>query len=319
MDTWSSLKKKLKYLGIFSLFFLLLYTSLVLPTLGFPEESIITVESGTDLYKLSLKLKEEGVARSAFWFRTVSTLLGGERAMKAGEYYLPYPQGTFAIAWRMVHGDHGVEVQRITIPEGFTVKKISGLFGDDFPLFDNKIFERVAPEGYLFPDTYFIPLSATASSTINLLQSNFNKKIASLTTDIEDSGRDLEDIIKMASIVESEAKTGEDRRIVAGILWKRLKLGIPLQVDASFVYVNGKTTKDLTLDDLKIRSPYNTYINKGLPPTPISNPGMESILAALYPKDTPYLYFLTGNDGLMYYSKDFDEHVAKKRKYLKRS
>jgi len=105
-------------------------------------------------------------------------------------------------------------------------------------------------------------------------------------------GHTLEEIIIMASLIEGEAHTQEDREIISGILWKRLKLGLPLQVDASFAYVNGKTTKELTTDDLKIDSPFNTYLYKGLPPTPISNPGLESIKAAIHPLATPYLYFL---------------------------
>lgn len=121
----------------------------------------------------------------------------------------------------------------------------------------------------------------------------------------------------MASILEGEARGREEMEIIAGILWRRIEIGMPLQVDTTFLYVNGKNTFTLTQADLKIDSPYNTYLYRGLPPTPISNPGLTAIRAALNPQPTPYLYFLTGRDGLMYYSRTHDEHVQKKTRYLR--
>jgi len=120
----------------------------------------------------------------------------------------------------------------------------------------------------------------------------------------------------MASIIEKESLNGDERQIVSGILWKRISLGMPLQVDATFLYINGKASAELTKDDLNIDSPYNTYRNKGLPPGPINNPGLDAIVAALYPKDSPYLYYLHDKKGKVHYAKTFNEHVANKRKYL---
>jgi UPF0755 protein len=130
------------------------------------------------------------------------------------------------------------------------------------------------------------------------------------------STHSLKDSIIMASILENEARTTESRKIIAGILWKRLYLGMPLQVDSTFSYINGKNTYDLTLDDLKINSPYNTYLYKGLPPGPISNPGLDAINDAIYPTKTPYLYFLSSKSGDMYYAKTFEEHKRNKELYL---
>ena len=121
----------------------------------------------------------------------------------------------------------------------------------------------------------------------------------------------------MASIIEKEARTMETRQIIAGILWKRLELGMPLQVDVSFKYINGKTTKNLTLADLKIDSPYNSYLYKGLPPTPISNPGLDAIKAAISPTKTDYLYFLSDRKGLMHYAKTYQQHLQNKELYLR--
>ncbi|MDP3947692.1 MAG: endolytic transglycosylase MltG, partial [bacterium] len=242
------------------------------PPFSFPSGSVITIEEGAGLYTLSEKLRDEKVIRSPFWFRAAAIILGGEHEMKAGQYQMSYPQNTFVIAWRVFRGDYDIETIKLTIPEGFTVEKISLLFDDRFKFFDRAGFVAGAPEGYLFPDTYFIPLTATASSTIKLLRDNFTSKISPIMPDIESSGRTLEEIIIMASLLESEAKTKEDREMASDILWKRLKLGMPLQVD----------------------SETGTYEFVGLPENPINNPGLVSIEAAVHPTSTPYLYFLTG-------------------------
>lgn len=286
------LRTRLFFIGVI-LFFVSFFPTT--PPFSFPSGSIITVPEGIGLYILAERLKQDRVIRSPFWFRTVAILLGGERDMKAGQYLMPGPQNVFVIAWRVFHGDYDIEAVKLTVPEGFTVAEISKLFDERFVFFDYADFVEHAPEGYLFPDTYFIPVTATASSTIKLLGDNFTRKIASSMPDIKSSGRTLEEIITMASLLEAEAKTKEDREMASDILWKRLRLGMPLQVD----------------------SEKGTYEFVGLPENPINNPGLISIAAALHPTSTPYLYFLTGDDGTMHYSRTFDEHVAKKLKYIK--
>ncbi|MGB3921941.1 MAG: endolytic transglycosylase MltG [Minisyncoccia bacterium] len=296
--------------------FLILVFALSAPR-GFPEKSLIVVKEGTDLFALSRELSEARVIRSPFWFRALAILMGGERDMKAGEYFMDRPQSSLRIAWRILYGRHGIETIKLTVPEGFTIEKISNLFDGRFGYFNKKDFKELAQEGFMFPDTYFVPITATASSTVKMFSDNFERRLEPLLAEIAQSGRTLDEIIKMASILEGEAKSSEDMRIVSGILWKRLDNDIALQVDTSFAYINGKTTKELTAEDLKIKSPYNSYLYRGLPPTPISNPGLESIRAALSPTTTPYLYFLTGDDGAMYYSRTFDEHVEKKRRLIR--
>jgi UPF0755 protein len=301
---------------ILGVIFILFVWGITAPS-HFPKDSIITIEEGSGLYSVAQNLEEEGVVRSSFWFRTTAILLGGERRLKAGQYYFAERQNALRVAWRVVRGDTQIESIKVTIPEGFTVNKISNLFDEKFAFFDNALFEREAPEGYLFPDTYFIPVTATASSTIKLMKDNFVRKIFDLMPEIEKSKKSLEEIVTMASLLEGEANNQKDREIVSGILWKRLSIGMPLQVDTSFAYINGKSSAELTVDDLKIDSPFNTYLYKGLPPSPISNPGIESLVAALHPATSTHLYFLTGKDGKMYYSKTFEEHIANKQKYLR--
>ena len=137
-----------------------------------------------------------------------------------------------------------------------------------------------------------------------------------VSADIAASGHSFSDIIIMASLIEREARRSEDRRMVAGVLWNRIKKGMPLQVDAVFGYIYGRTTYSPSFDDLKIDSPYNTYKYAGLPAGPICNPGLDAIEAALHPAETKYLYYLTGRDGLMRYATTYALHKANIAKYL---
>ena len=302
------------FLGCLTFIFLLWA---VVPPGNFPTGTIVVVPQGSGLKGVANELNKVGAIGSSFKFRILAYILGGERRLQAGEYALSKPQGALWLAWRIREGQHDIKSEKITIPEGFTIKKISALFNEEFPFFDNRAFEREAPEGYLFPDTYFMPVTATASSTIRIMRDNFVRKIFDLMPEVEKSGKTLEEIVTMASIIESETNTDEARPIVSGILWKRIAAGLPLQVDAALTYVTGRSSAELTQEDLILTSPYNTYTNLGLPPSPISNPGLESLKAALHPTTTPYLYFLTGDDGKMYYARTFEEHVANKQKYIR--
>jgi UPF0755 protein len=198
---------------------------------------------------------------------------------------------------------------------------ISDIMLKNYPEFDSSgfILKAKAKEGYLFPDTYKFGSDVRPEKVIQVMNDTFEKKIndKDLQDAMTDFGKPLADVITMASILEGEARQMRTRQIVAGILWERIRLGMPLQVDAAFRYVNGKTTKDLTVDDLKIDSPYNTYVYKGLPPTPISNPGLDSIWAAVTPIDTDYLYFITDSEGKMHYAETFEQHQQNVARYLR--
>lgn len=308
--------KAVHYAAACGLFFIFFFISVSAAPKNFPSRQIVSIRDGAGLLEVSNTLKSQGVIRNAGWFRAVIIALGGENKIQAGDYYLPYTQSVYAIAERVVKGDHLITRFKVTVPEGFTAKKIADLFDSRFTLFNRREFLDLAPEGYLFPDTYFIGVNATAKSVISMMNANFLKRIFPLTGDIAKSGRTEKDTIIMASIIESEANNKEDREIVSGILWKRLDEGLPLQVDATLTYINGKTSAQMTQGDLAFDSPYNTYVYKMLPPTPISNPGLESITAAVHPTATPYYFFLTGTDGKMHYAKTFDEHKTNIRKYL---
>jgi UPF0755 protein len=176
--------------------------------------------------------------------------------------------------------------------------------------------EGLPYEGYLFPDTYVFPPSATTASIIAAMQKNFEDKTALLAASSTSSGHSFSDIVIMASLLEKEARTPTDQRIVAGILWNRLARNMPLQVDAVFGYIYNRDTYSPSFADLSVNSPYNTYIHRGLPPGPINNPGLIALMAAAYPIQSKYLYYLTGSDGTMHYAVTYAQHEANERTYL---
>ncbi|MCX6786073.1 MAG: endolytic transglycosylase MltG [Candidatus Komeilibacteria bacterium] len=172
-------------------------------------------------------------------------------------------------------------------------------------------------EGYLFPDTYRVFKSATTLEIVKKMLDNFNNKLTpALRAEIKNRQQSIFETITLASIIEKEVRNPEDMKMVADIFYKRLSAGIALQSDATINYITGKGLVQPIAKDLAIDSPYNTYKYKGLTPTPIANPGINAITAAVYPKSNPYYYFLTAPDGQVIYSKTYAEHIANKKKYL---
>lgn len=285
----------------------------------FPVGKIVRVESGVSASGVSLLLGEEKVVRAPSVLRAILFFTGQESSVVAGDYVLSGKEGVFKIAYRLTTGEFDLTPIRVTIPEGTTTFNIPKFFEKNFYNFDSAKFLKLTEgkEGYLFPDTYLIFPNATAGEIAQTMGDNFNKKIKEREKDIAASGKNLHDIIIMASIIEHEAGKTEDRRIVSGILWKRLYINMPLQVDAPFAYVSDKSTYELTAKDLQMDSPYNTYKHTDLPPGAINNPGMDAILAAIYPEKSPYLYYLSDRKGNIYYASTFDEHKKNKTLYIK--
>ncbi len=316
------------------LFLALSYFFLLLPS-DFSSEKFITIERGSSLNKVASQLKEEGIIKSEFIFKIIVSLMAGEGGAKSGVYFFKEPQNILTVSGRIIGADFKLTPAKVIIPEGLTIAEISDILQNSLMNFDKKGFLKLTTgsiffdnnisdkpfdslEGFLFPDTYFFFPTVENSQIISDMRSNFNLKMTSeIKEEIRKRGLDVYKIITMASLIEEEARQPETRRIVSGILWKRLNAGMPLQVDAVFPYIMGKNTFEVTLDDLKVDSPYNTYLYSGLPKGPIANPGLDSILAAVYPKDSDYWYYLSDKDGNMHYSKTFEEHKKNKEKYLK--
>ncbi len=313
------LPKKPKYIlfGLGFIFLWSIYSFLHLPPTKFPLGQIITIDSGESLQSITNTLYNLHVIKSPLIFRTAVILLGGEKTVMAGDYLLDNHEGSIDLAYRLANGKYHIDTVKITIPEGWNIFQIGDYLEKNLINFDKKLFIRLAKdkEGYLFPDTYFVSPGIKPEDLITRMNKTFESKILAVSG-IATSTHGLKDIITVASILEGEARTMESRQIIAGILWKRLSLGMPLQVDSTFSYINGKNTYELTLDDLKIDSPYNTYVYKGLPPGPIGNPGIDAIVSAVTPMATKYLYFLSSKDGDMYYAKSFEEHIKNKELYL---
>lgn len=286
---------------------------------GFPENKMITVKKGASLSEVSSILDKENLIRSRLLFESCAKLVGGTKPVSAGQYLFKEPISACKIAIRIARNISGIPAIKVTIPEGMSNKEISQVLEKDIPGFDTVFFLEHArlQEGFLFPDTYLFPENITAQGVETTMIANFNKKIESWTGAIEASKHSKRDIVIMASILEREASTPDDMSLVSGVLWNRISKGMPLQVDATFMYLLGRKSSELTATDLKMKSVYNTYVNKGLPGGPIGNPGITAIRSAINPTATPYMYYLSDKDGVMHYAKTFDEHVANKRKYLK--
>ncbi|HVT74833.1 MAG TPA: endolytic transglycosylase MltG [Candidatus Paceibacterota bacterium] len=316
------------WIGVGALVFIivgLLYYRFLSPTSGIQAQAvtdaIVTVPKGEGLSAASERLGSAGAIRSEFAFKALIVLFGGSRGIQAGEYYFPKPENAVWVAWRLTHSLSEFTNVRVTIPEGLNSAEIGTLIDavPELTRFKRADFLKIAAphEGYLFPDTYFFLPNVTADDVVKAMLVNYHDRIETLSAEIQAFGKPLPDVIKMASIVEEEARTDETRRTIAGILWKRLKEGMPLQVDSAFAFVNGeKDSRDLSTADLAIESPYNTYIHKGLPPTAIANPGLDAIRATVTPIPTGYYFYLSDKDGNMHYAVTLDEHVINKAKYL---
>jgi len=279
---------------------------------------IVKIDTNETLNKIALKLEAQHVVRSAFLFKAMVRALGGNRRVEAGAYFFPVRQNAFIVALRLETGDFNLKPVRVYIPEGATAQEIAETLNEKLQPFDKEQFLVIAKprEGYLFPDTYFFFPGQDPSVIEQALEENYNSHVASVAPKLAASKKPLEDIVKAASILVGEARTDKDRRIVAGIIWKRLALGMPLQVDAPFGYILDKNLTKLTPADLRIDSPYNTYKNKGLPPTPINNPSLGAIVAAAEPIKTSYLYYLSDRNGVIHYSATYKQHLQKIEQYL---
>ncbi|MFA6338862.1 MAG: endolytic transglycosylase MltG [Candidatus Paceibacterota bacterium] len=311
-------KKQIKVCGIFFIFVIILYFLFLSPPSDFPKNYIVTIKEGTISSDISSLLKSEHIIKYEFMNNIFVRLLGGHRKIVSGDYFFNKPENAFTIATRIIGGKFELEPIKITIPEGTSIREMSDILSKKLTNFNEQEFISYTQgkEGYLFPDTYFFFPNTKIEKIVSMMEDNFQKKIDSIKSEITASGKPLKDIVIMASIIEAEANTSESRAIVSGILWKRLNIGMPLQVDAAFEYINGKNTSELTKKDLTVNSPYNTYKNKGLPPTPINNPGIDSLLAAVKPTQTPYLYYLSDKNTKIHYAKTLEEHNQNIKDYL---
>ncbi|MEK7578580.1 MAG: endolytic transglycosylase MltG [Patescibacteria group bacterium] len=293
------------------------------------EPVIFKVEKGDSAKIIAENLKNAGLIKNPFLFRLYVFLALSQYSLKPGEYEFSSAMPIREIADSIVIG--GTNEVLITIPEGFTLKQVEERFvaaklskpGEivnyRFAVAPPILTDKPKPaslEGYLFPDTYRFFKDSILSDVIGKMVGNLSNKLTpDLKIAIKNSPYSTYEILTMASLIEKEVPKDSDRPIVAGLLWKRLKAGVPLQVDATLVYVTGR--QEIFEADKKINSSYNTYFYRGLPKGPIANPGLSAIKAAIFPETSPYWYYLSTKDGTTIFSKTLDEHNRNRAIYLK--
>ena len=292
--------------------------TLLLPPKEFPQKSFLKVTPGESVADISEQAASLHLVKSPLLLKTLVEILGGDRHMVSGYYYFSSPVTVVTLARHLATGNFDIKQVKVTFYEGMTRQQMADILTPNLPFFNASDFmaKTQDKEGFLFPDTYFISPATDTDEVISLLENNYEVKIFPLRADIAATGMSEHDVITLASIIEKETSGSSDRAIIAGIMLTRLKRRIPLEVDAPFLYALNKTSSQLSPADLKVDSPYNTYIRKGLPPGPIGNPGMLAIQAVLHPTMTKYLFYLHDRDGVPHYAQTFAEHKRNIRLYL---
>ena len=299
-------------------------------------ENNFAINEGESSKTIAKRLERGNLIRDDFYLLFYLWQKKSFGSLQAGEYALNFNMTIPDIVETFTNGRVKPDWIWVTIPEGFSLKKIDARLAENnliekgelinfnlslgtqdkrFFVFDTEVKNL---EGFLFPDTYRFKKDASLDDVIGKMLENFEQKIdLSVREEIKRQNRNIYDVLIMASILEKEVKTDEDRKIVAGVFWDRIKRGQPLESCATIAYVLGIDKWRYSYEDTRVQSPYNTYLNRGLPPTPINNPGLSTILAAIYPVDTDYNYFLTDPETeKTIFSKTFEEHSKNKRKYL---
>jgi UPF0755 protein len=309
---------------------------------GIPADGVIfAVEHGENLAGISARLQKQGLIRSNLLLRVLARLKGTEQSFKAGFYRIRPSYDTLSVHDLLVQGRQ--DQVSVTIPEGWTSSRIASYLASKQVTDRDGFLKAVSSaelrarlgipgpslEGYLFPDTYYLSQNMPPELIVSEMVSNFFRKMESLDPQFgpqfrERGARSLHDVVTLASIVEREYRVAEEAPYIASVFTNRLAKGIGLESCATVAYIiteiQGKPyPQALTLDDLAIDSPFNTYKWAGFPPAPISNPGMTALGAALHPAKTDYFYFVLrdADAGSHYFSRDLEEHNRAKRFYLK--
>lgn len=320
-----------------------------------PEDArsvVVHIPPGASTSDIAGILAEAGLVKSRLAFLVAARLAGRDTGLKAGWYELSPALSTGEILDRLARGE--VATFRVTIPEGYTVAQVLARLRGE-PLADPEDLEVAAEDaglvagllpsesaaagaqggggaapsegrpasplqGYLFPDTYTFDYGVTAKDALAAMVFRFRSVwTPELAAEAARAGLTVHEVTTLASIVELETRFPEERPLVAAVFRNRLARGMPLESDVTVAYAVGKPASELTRGDFQVASPYNTYVNPGLPPGPICNPGLGAILAALRPADVPYLYFVAQPDGHLLFATTYAEHLANVRRVRRAS
>ncbi len=286
---------------------------------------LVEIPPGMPASRIARMLEDRGLIRNAWFFVVLASL--SEDELKAGAYELDGRWPAHRILRKLRRGRP--YTVKVTIPEGLTLKQIAGILQRRVRV-DSAAFVALATdsafarslgipaptlEGYLFPDTYRLPWRSSPEAVLRAMVEGFRRAFPdTIWKRAKSLGLSPHQVVILASIVEKEAMVDRERPLIASVFLRRLRLGYPLQSCATVLYAMGKHKAHLTERDLHFPSPYNTYLHRGLPPGPISNPGRASVLAVLNPADEEYLFFVSKGDGTHIFSKSYREHLKAKRK-----
>jgi len=280
----------------------------------------LTVPKGAGFAHVAKELERKGIVKSSLYLMVSGRLGGLDRKMQAGDYRLTDAMTPLAIMEKMASGV--TDACRFTLPEGYSMFQAAellekqGIFGreefleacrDKALLADARI-ESATAEGYLYPGTYLIGFQMDERGLVTEMFREFRKRTAGLDSEISASGLTIHQAVTLASIIEKEALSAEEKPLIASVFRNRLRIGMPLQSDPTAIYGVKVFGGTVTKGDLQRSSPYNTYRIKGLPPGAIGNPGIDSIKAVLKPAATDYLYFVSRKDGTHQFSRSLSEH-----------
>ena len=294
------------------------------------KTTTVVVLRGSTFSGIAGQLQAAGVIGSAQLFRLYAKARHADTQARAGEFRFTPHQTAAEILRQLENG--GAQVAKwITIPEGFTAKQIAQQlddegFGDAQTYLAAFLHDTIGiagtrtenMEGFLFPDTYLLPLGASPETVEAIMSAQFRRELpADAARKARLHGLTVPQAVTLASLIEREAKADDERALMAGVYYNRLRLGMPLEVDATIEYALPQHETVITYSDLQMDSPYNTYLHQGLPPTPIANPGRPSLIAALNPQKSDYLYYVYKGNGHHAFAKTLAEQNANIAKYLK--
>lgn len=299
------------------------------------NDIIVEIPNGATLTQVSSILEENNLIKNKLFFKLVSKFKQDNNGVKAGKYLLSQKYSNSEILDILISGKIYNDGIKVTIPEGSTYKEVIKYltnkkigqsevyeklinspkeFYEEYEFLNEK--DIINLEGFLYPDTYYFDEDLSEKEVISSMLKRFSEVYTKkLKEKQKELGLTLQEIVNMASIIEKESVKDIDRPKIAGVFYNRLDIEMPLQSDATIQYIFDERKKIVSYSDLKIDSPYNSYLNKGLPPTPISSPGIKSIEAALEPEDNDYLYFVATVEGGNNYSKTYEEHLKYVQEY----